>query len=231
MRGRFGHQEFRALIIYRFLMIVSLLTISPSTLGEICRWTVSNGTVPYADECPEGVEGADVMLDPQPPTEQVKTAEDRARQLQLAKQARKEAQTESIQQLADEDAVEAKICIDAKLALDTLEMALPVYLDETGVLHHNRSWHSETYQGNRHYLDENERKQEIARSRNLIDQHCGESKSDYIRQSDELKSRITEVKCANYEAEAERMIRSRASGSADRARELIRYCESDKDRL
>jgi hypothetical protein len=168
-------------------------------------------------------------MDPEPPAEQVRAAQDASRQRQLAKQAQRDSQAETTPESDDPNPSNAKICIDAKLVIYTLERALPVYFDEAGNLHHSRSKHSATYQGERHYLDDADRQTELVRARQIISLHCGESKADIIQQSDELKSRIRENVCADYKAEAERMIRSRESGSSDRARQLIEYCESKKD--
>jgi hypothetical protein len=215
--------------VCRLLLIVPLLIIPLAAQAEICRWVDSNGTVHYANECPEDVEGSEVKLDPGPSAEQVREAQENFPQSQLSEQVREDALTELAPEPADANPPDAEICIDAELAVDALERPVPVYFDEAGNLHHGRSKHSETYQGERHYLDDAERQEELARARRLISQHCGEAKSDIIEQSEELQSRLKERMCADYEAEAERMIRSREGGSADRARQLIEYCESDGD--
>ena len=169
---------------FRFLLIVPLLIISLSVPAEICRWVDSDGTVHYADECPEGVEGSEVRLDSEPTAEQVRAAQDASQQRQLAKQPQEDAQTEPTLESAGPNSVDAKICIDAELAVDTLERPLPVYFDNARDLHHARSKHSAIYQGERDSLNDAERKKELARARYLISQHCGESKSDIIQQSD-----------------------------------------------
>ena len=213
----------------RLLPIVPLLMISLASQAEICRWGDSNGTVHYASECPEGVEGSEVKLDPEPTAEQVRAAQDSFKQSPLAEQAGEDAQTEVSPEPADPNALDAKVCIDAQLAEDMLERPLPVYFDEAGNLHHGRSQHSATYLCERRYREDVERQRELAYARQLISQNCGETKSDISEQSEELKSRLKGRVCTDYKAVAERMIRSREGGSADAARQLTEYCESDGD--
>ena len=209
-----------------FMLILFLLVIPWSAQGEMCRWVDENGTVHYAEKCPEGVKGSGVRIDPGPTADQVRAAQEISRQHEQGRRDRDVAEPEPAS--SAQDSVSVEICIDATLAEDTLERPLPVYFDESGELHHGRSSHSQTYQGERRYLDDAERQAELTRVRQLISQHCGESKSDIIAQSEELKARIKVKLCTDYQAKAEQMIRSRQSGSADRARSLIEYCESDR---
>jgi len=85
----------------------TILMLAESSRAQMCKWVGEDGSVHYAEQCPEGVDGERVTLQASPSREQAEAAESRARQALesvMARDAEQRAQQEdSIEFVLRED--------------------------------------------------------------------------------------------------------------------------------
>lgn len=159
--------------------------------AEFCKWVDENGVVHYAETCPENAESALVPIEPPPPQEQVQATADRAERLQSERRARRaeQAQQKARQALDSQELEQTadamnRRCAEARWNLGILRKQLPVYYDEENQLHYNRSLHDDWYEGQRTYLDDQQRAAEIDKFAAVEAQACTGSEAD-------IRERIT----------------------------------------
>lgn len=75
-------------------------TLAGSVAAQMCKWVDENGSVHYAERCPEGVEGERVELQPGPSPEQEEAA---ARRLGQSRQAVASREAERLREREAED--------------------------------------------------------------------------------------------------------------------------------
>ncbi len=144
------------------LVFTSMFFAAPLS-AQMCKWTDENGTVHYAERCPEGVTGKDIELQEGPTREAVEAAKARAQALlesRAARQAESELDVEQQRYLDDSEAegIDRAIqCVTALREARILRLQLAVFYDENGQLHYNRSHYDHSYQGPRTYVDDADR--------------------------------------------------------------------------
>jgi len=172
-------------ICLKFTLLVLLFFATASESFGICKWVDEKGVVHYAETCPEDVDSSDVPIEPPPPQEQIDETTLRAEKLRSEAKARHEQQEREKEQEALEymelektsDTMNSR-CAEARWNLEILRKQLPVYYDENNELHYNRSLHHYWYEGQRTYLDDQQRAAEISRYAMVEAQTCTGSESD-----------------------------------------------------
>lgn len=166
------------------LLALLLLLVSPESAG-ICKWVDSDGVTHYAETCPEDSHSTNIEIAPPPDPELIEAAEQRGEQTKSRTSLRKQqleqqkAQKAQLNKASDE-ATDSKVkaCAEARWNLSILRKQLPVYYDEQNDLHYNRSLHDSWYAGQRRYLEDQQRQQEIARLTQVEEQNCTSSEDD-----------------------------------------------------
>jgi hypothetical protein len=146
--------------------------------AEMCKWVDEDGCVHYADQCPEGVDGQDEGMHQGPPEEAVKQAEKRSEQLPELVGQHRQADQESAEKMATEQAakstagINTRLCTQARHTIARLEQQWPVYADSEGRYHQRESLHSWYYEGKRTWLTDDLRQSELHLSEIFIQQNC-----------------------------------------------------------
>lgn len=166
------------------LLAILLITITPESAG-ICKWVDEDGVVHYAERCPEDSGSAEVRIEAPPSQEQIDITMERAQRLRSEVQARhaqidqdKDQQTPEKQSLESTRDVMIRNCAEARWSLEVLRKQLPVYYDNENQLHYKRSLHDYWYEGQRTYLDDQQREAEILDQTSIEQQTCTGSEAD-----------------------------------------------------
>lgn len=202
---------------------------SVSIGAQVCKWVDEQGVTHYASECPEGTESQNVEIRPPPSPEQVDEAKRRAEQMQeqaagAAKSASEEADKARSRpqgRAVDADA-RAEACVEARLNRGILKLDIPVYYDENGQLHHQRSAHSETYHGTRNYLDDRQRQAELRRFEQAVVDNCGQSAAEKRAQSEKYNDMLDRTYCDQIRRELAELEAQSTGIPSSRMRELRR---------
>ena len=166
------------------LLALLLILISPEAAG-ICKWVDPGGVAHYAETCPEDSHSTEVEIAPPPTAAQVEDAKHRVEETKsrtstrkMLKEQQKEQELVQNKRADEETDNKVTICADARWNLSILRKQLPVYYDSDNKLHFNRSLHDAWYEGQRIYLDDQQRQQEIERLTEAEDQSCTSSEAD-----------------------------------------------------
>jgi hypothetical protein len=166
------------------ILALLLILIAPRAAG-ICKWVDQDGVAHYAETCPEDSHSKEVEIAPPPTPAQVEAAKHRMAEAISRTSARKQQEEQQNQQALlqdkadDEDANKKVIaCADARWSLTILGKPLPVYYDSENKLHSNRSLHASWYEGQRIYLDDQQRQQEIERLTQVEEINCTVAEAD-----------------------------------------------------
>lgn len=213
-------------IVWTVVLICFLAGNVPAQ-AQVCKWVDSEGVTHYASECPEGVETQQVEIQPPPPQEQLDEAKRRADRMKEEAKAAKASASERanearLQRQTAESNVDARAeaCVQATLNSAILMVAAPVYYDENGELHHQRSPHSETYRGTRHHLDEQQRAAELRRYELQIADNCGESAAENQAQTEKFKDKFAQPYCNQLRSELAELEAQSSGIPPSRMREL-----------
>jgi hypothetical protein len=141
--------------------------------ADICKWVDEGGVTHYAAECPEGVDSRQVEIEPPPPSrpgdKQAASPEALSGSEQELPKNRNDRQQDR-KRAKESAAEEERRCLETREQLAVLQEQLPVYRDEQGKF--RPKWLHDTYQGERVYLDDDQRPAEIARVRKDIQAIC-----------------------------------------------------------
>ena len=157
-----------------------LLILLPQAVAVagIYKWVDANGITHYSESSPEDVPAREVEIEP-PPVIDSREREQRQRRIEQAYDERgrhleavRRSREQKRQAEADERRQRREQCGHALVQLRVLEKAQPVYRDEEGNLHTQRSPHSAAYQGKRVYLDDEARKAAVARFERIVGERC-----------------------------------------------------------
>jgi hypothetical protein len=160
-----------------YLTILVVVGVSADTF----RWRDLEGRVHFGDTPPPGVIAEKIDLHAQPSKltpEQAQGEVQRLRAISNAQSdataAEKKRKAEAASKLANETAAHAQRCASARWALTALESGRPVYRDSEGMYRIKRPpGQGDAYTGERQYLDEAKRIQEIAVQRKAVTEACG----------------------------------------------------------
>ncbi len=203
--ARRGHRAMKSAPAFVCLLVV-MMALSPDSWA-ICKWTDKDGTVHYQENCGDAENASRVEIE-QPPSQQTfETSQQQAERARRASQVRDWQRThEQQQQSAENNAVKnvratmQKQCSAARSQLATLKEQLPVYKDENGALHTNRSWNNAVYEGPRQYLDEEQRAAEIKRFEKFEERACNTSEAEIRESVRSYTQNVNEDVCAQLKA-------------------------------
>lgn len=152
------------------------LAASSECHAQAYKWQDADGKVHYGDRPPPGV-AADPVRTQRITPEQAQQGEAlRQRMLERAGQDARERATENAGRAAEaaaqreQDVATAPACLEARKKLDILHEAKPVYRTASGAL--RVKYPGDAYDGERLYLDDAERAQEIASVNQVIANMC-----------------------------------------------------------
>lgn len=192
------------------LLAILLILITPES-AAICKWVDEDGIVHYAENCPEDSDSSEVRIKAPPSQEQIDASTERSERLKSVVSTRKAQESlEKNQASAKMQNLEKttdnmiRTCAEARWNLGILQKQLPVYYDEENQLHYKRSLHDYWYEGQRTYLDDQQRETEIRHYTQVEQQTCTESESGsreririYMEKRDNEICRHLEQKLAN----------------------------------
>jgi hypothetical protein len=213
------------------LVVVFAGLLGFTTLAaQMCKWTDEDGTVHYAEQCPEDVNGKNIELTEGPTREAVEAAKARSQALAEARAAREASSELDVDEerfLDDGDAAgidRAIQCVTALREQRILGLRLPVFYDENGQLHYNRSQFDYVYQGPRAYIDDADRPAALADAAERSDRYCGDSDDELALQRVAAAAMLDADLCRDWKARADRLRRSRKPGSREMAQWLENRC-------
>ena len=183
--------------IVEFLTLLAIALSSSATIAatDVYKWVDEDGNVHYCDSPPEGVEVERIDIAPAPCAQataadgdQLETADDRYRRLKQEREAAAAGRAAD-----DRSAIEREDrCAYLRKQLISLQQQLPVYRDEEGNFRTLSRY--DAYDGKRQYLDDAERKKEIARVERDIELAC-EDPSSRKEQALAAWERMNEKRC------------------------------------
>jgi hypothetical protein len=162
----------------RIPLCLSILALVAATEchAQAYKWQDAEGKVHYGDRPPPGA-AADPVRTQRITPEQARQGEElRQRMLERAGRDARDRAAENAERAAalaaqhEQDAAAAPACLDARKKLDVLEEARPVYRTPAGAL--RVKYPGDAYDGERVYLDDAERAQEIAAVEQQIADTC-----------------------------------------------------------
>lgn len=177
--------------VHNFLTLTTLVgMLAGPVMADMCKWVDENGTVHYAETCPEGVNGTLVRTAPPPSQEELEQAirrseemlQQRRQRSSTSDQDKAEIMTALREGRSELQAINER-CEVAFAEREMLRIDLPVYRDQAGQLHHRDSLHHHSYEGPRTYLENDERATALQTVEKLIDQDCAgirPAKQSYI---------------------------------------------------
>lgn len=117
-----------------FLIGFLILTHATNSKAEICKWVDEDGSVHFAQTCPEDVQSTEVEIQPPPLPSQIDAASSRYADVNPQTSGHEENSSETDELLAAGTDQLRDYCIEARLSLDELSQKHPVYYDQTGKL-------------------------------------------------------------------------------------------------
>lgn len=172
-----AHKLLRLRAMRAALMVV-LCASSLSAFAAIYKWVDADGRVHYGDTLPQDSAGTRIRVDrvipqaapveraPNTPASVPDARNEMTREID-ARRARPAAERAE----NDERVARERRCLEARQQLAVLEaLHLPVYRVHDGTF--RALWRSDTYQGERVYLEAGERAEQTARTRGKIAQWC-----------------------------------------------------------
>lgn len=146
-----------------------------AALADLYKWVDETGTVHFAEICPEGVECTMVRtLPPRPGPESgtpARAMNDLAAQRALQPQQEAERPHAAREERSRRAAADA-VCETLFAEREILELTLPIYRDDQLRLHYRDSLHHHWYEGERHYLEDRERAEQLTSVRKRIGTEC-----------------------------------------------------------
>ncbi|MGH8598679.1 MAG: DUF4124 domain-containing protein [Gammaproteobacteria bacterium] len=176
-----------------------LLLIASSALAvDAYRWRDAQGSIHFGDRPPNGIASEKITIRTQPSPLSPIEATQQVERLRETEAARNPAEGTETTAGATADAPDKRDrCARAQWALSALETARPVYRDERGMYRIKRPrGQVDPYTGERVYLDDPTRAQELVSIRKLIQDNCG------AQPTDDEKARIAEEILAAEHCEA-----------------------------
>jgi hypothetical protein len=208
---------------FLILLVAASLTAMAS---EVYKWVDEEGNVHYSDTPPENVESERVQVDVAPPRGDASAERvlERAEQTRERLAAERDARAAAEEAEAERHAADRQRCVFARQQLISLQQNLPVYRDETGKLRTRSEY--DVYEGEREYLDDEQRALEIVRVQKDIERYC-EHPGDRAEQFDAAWDRMMSKRCEAARAQLKAVEADRHSprqAIEDATAEVRRYC-------
>ncbi len=176
--------------ILRLVVLFLLLSFAGPGVAEFCKWVDENGVVHYAETCPEDVDSTEIETQAPPSQAQVEEAKRRLEQLQDERQARREVEMQEAEQKAAEEqqlragkSAQTELCYEARTNLQILGTQRPIYFDEVGKIRLQSLYDSDTYEGKRTYIDDDDRQINFERWNQIALDNCESDIELYENQS------------------------------------------------
>lgn len=161
--------------LMKILFLILPLLFPSAALSEAYKWYDEEGRVHYGDTPPQNIECEEIEIkqdDRADCDDKDSYAQRREKALMEAErriEQRKQQQAEKTARNKSRRLIR-KQCTESREQLEVLKTRMPVYRDDNGK--YRAAWRYDAYRGERRYLDEEERRREIQRTRKMIDQYC-----------------------------------------------------------
>ena len=176
--------------IPRSAVLLMFIVFSGPSVAEFCKWVDESGAVHYAETCPEDIDSTEIETQALPSQEQVEEAIRRFEQLQEKRKVQREVKNQQAekratekQQLRAKKGAQTELCVEARSNLQVLGTTRPVYYDEVGKLHIQWLFDSDSYEGKRRYIDDDERQVSFERWNQIALDNCESDIKLYENQS------------------------------------------------
>lgn len=212
------------------VFLILLMSVFLMAAGsEVYKWVDEEGNVHFSDTPPENFESEKVQVDVAPSAGDVAVDRllERAEHIRERLDAEREARASADEAEATRRAADSHQCIFARQQLISLQQNLPVYRDEEGKLRTRSEY--DVYEGEREYLDDERRAQEILRVQKDIERYC-ERPGDPGEQFDAAWKRMISKRCEAARARlkaAEADRHSPRQTIEDARAEVERYCDGE----
>ncbi len=218
----------------RAIVAISTLAIvlSAALFADMYKWVDEEGQTHYGDKPPAGTKSE--TLRPPPPVSSEEAAKQRERleQAEREMEARMDERRSKAAVKKAEKLERASIreqCLALRRELDVLDSGHPVYRDEKGSF--RVQWLNDPYRGERRYLDEDERSEEIERVRGEITADCGDpddSKARRLARVQQIRAERCEAARADLEHLMQRQVKV-ADDTLEAQRHLVtEYCDKQE---
>ena len=214
----------------KLLLLALLVLLSLGAYSQVYKWVDEEGNVHYGDSPPDDADAERIHIEAHTPeqmapadTKLLEDAEERYRRLAEDREARAAAKLSEEEARSNRD----QRCVYLRKQLISLQQRLPVYRDEEGKFRTLSEY--DVYEGEREYLDDATRVQEMEGVKREIDRAC-EEPGDRGEQSMAAWDRMKEKRCESARLnlkEAQRDRRSPRQTIEDAQAEVDRYCVID----
>lgn len=215
----------------KLLLLALLALLSLGAYSQVYKWVDEEGNVHYGDSPPDDADAERIHIEAHTPEQMapadaklLEDADERYRRLAEDREARAAARLSEEQARSNRD----QRCVYLRKQLISLQQQLPVYRDEEGKFRTLSKY--DVYEGEREYLDDATRAQEIEGVKREIDRAC-EEPGDRGEQSMAAWDRMKEKRCESARLElreAQRDERAPTQTIEDAQAEVDRYCAADK---
>jgi len=159
----------------KIFFVILPLSLPAAVLSDVYKWYDEAGRVHYGDVPPQDIECEEVEIKQDTKADcddDDSSAQRREKALMEAErriEQRKKQQAEKAEKNIYRRSLR-KQCWESREQLEVLKTRMPVYRDDRGK--YRAAWRHDAYRGERNYLDDEERRREIQRTRNMIDEYC-----------------------------------------------------------
>ena len=216
------------------LLTVGMALVATSADAGIYKWVDADGVTHYGESSPENTPATEVEIEPPPAPEMTEEAQQRLHRNEQEYRSRSEAleqmrQRKQADEAAREEAarLQRERCGHALVQLRVLDKGQPVYRDEEGDFHTQKSAHSAGYTGKRQYLDDAARALEQAHFRKVVEENCGD---DEEADRHWLDARIAAYHRQQCRAARDLLIELKQRGNLPERDEILLELDRDIDR-
>ncbi len=204
------------------------LILSAALSADVYKWVDEEGQVHYGDEPPASAETETVPSPPPVDREEAARRRDRLEQAVKEMEVRIEERRAKVAKKEVERQKRSGVrqrCLGLRRELDVLDSGMPAYRDDKGRF--RVDWRYDPYQGERQYLDDDERGVEIERVRGEITEHCGDPDDPEARRlarEQQIRAEHCEMARANLKFLMQRRVRA-SDDKIEAQRHLVaEYC-------
>lgn len=214
----------------KLTLLALLVLFSLGAFSQVYKWTDEEGNVQYSDVPPKEGSAETVQIEADVPhtktpadTELLQDAEERYRRLA------EERETRAADGKAEEQVERRRegLCTHLRKQLISLQQRLPVYRDEEGNFRTLSQY--DAYEGEREYLDDATREQEIAGVRIGIEVAC-ENPADRVERNRAGLERMQEKRCEHARLKLQEVLRDKRTPRQEieeAQASVARYCGTE----
>ncbi len=221
-------------VMQMLLVAVGMALVVPIVDAGIYKWVDADGVTHYGESSPENTPASEVEIEPPLAPEMTEEAQRRLRQSEQDYRSRSRSLEQARQRKQADDAAREEAarlrrerCGHALVQLRVLDKAQPVYRDEEGDFHTQKSAHSAGYTGKRRYLDDAARALEQAHFRKVVEENCGD---DETADRHWLEVRIAAYHRQQCRAARDLLIELKRRGDLEERDEILLELDRDIDR-